>query len=632
MHLYSGPTSTFVEDATRGEIASTLEARFVDYFRYAPPQSEVTAWRNSLAEMAGVIRRTDLVDHGIVVEMQLPLSSRRLDCMITGHNRDRRPNAVVVELKQWDSVEPSPIPGCVVAFTGRGLRDVLHPSEQADGYRRYLADTNTALAPEEIDLASCAWLHNLRNERGRALFDPQHDEALAASPAFTIDSTRDLEEYLAQRLDGGDGVAVLDRALSGRYRPHKRLLEHVAQTISSEPTYVLLDEQQIAFNHILAQVRAGRLSDERVVFLVRGGPGTGKSVIAVNLVGELARQGFTVNHATGSKAFTETLRKTVGTRARSVFTYYRDYSGKEPDLLDVLVLDESHRIRKTSDNRFTRKEKRSNRPQVEELIDAARTTVFFIDDLQVVRPGEVGSSDLIRDAAERAGARLVEHELEMQFRCGGSDHFVRWIANLLELDRNPDVLWDPKQEFDFDVVDTVEELEALIRMRADEGFTARLAAGYCWPWSDPREDGTLEPDVKVGEWSMPWNARPDVRRLAPGIPKADNWATDPGGINQVGCVYTAQGFEYDYAGVIVGPDLVYRAREGWIGQPEFSKDGVVKRQMKNSQFPFTDLVKHTYRVLLTRGLQGCYVHFTDEQTRDFVLSRIERPTGRSRTA
>lgn len=622
MHLYASSSAEFIRDATRDLIAVQLRDRFEQRFRYKPPVSEVRAWQNSLSRMATVLRDADLTDHGVVVELQLPLSSKRLDCMVTGHDQNGDKSAVIVELKQWDSVGPSPIPGCVTTYLGHGIRDVLHPSDQAGSYQRYLLDTHTAFWSDGIRLEACSWLHNMKTTDAGVLFDDSFETLLALNPSFMGDTVTGLEEFLTTMVARGDGIPVMESVLKGSFRPSKRLLDHVARMIEAESAYVLLDEQKVAFNDILARVRASRLDDERTVFLVRGGPGTGKSVIAVNLVGELARLGYTVNHATGSRSFTETLRAAVGKRAGAVFSYYRNYSVAEPDGLEVLVLDEAHRVRETSDNRFTHQVNKSGKPQIDELLAAARTTVFFIDDLQVVRPGEVGSSLLIKDAASRAGARLVEHELEAQFRCGGSDHFLSWVANLLELEQTQDVMWNPGVEFDFDVVDTPEELEALIRMRHEEGHTARLAAGFCWPWSDPLPDGTLEPDVKIGGWSMPWNAKPDAGRLAPGIPKSNNWATDPGGVNQVGCVYTAQGFEYDYAGVIVGKDLVWRPREGWVGHPEYSKDSGVTRKLRSSGFSFTDLAKHTYRVLLTRGLRGCYVYFDDAPTRDFVLSRI----------
>jgi DUF2075 family protein len=361
------------------------------------------------------------------------------------------------------------------------------------------------------------------------------------------------------------------------------------------------------------------------VFLIRGGPGTGKSVIAVNLLAELSGEGYVTKHATGSKAFTENLRKVVGSRASAQFGYFNGFADADPLTFDALILDEAHRIRESSNSRYTKRDERSTVPQVEELMRSAKVSVFFIDDLQVVRPGEVGSSELITESAARLGIPLIEHELETQFRLGGSEAFLGWVENTLEVRETPYVLLDPNEEFDFDVVDSPQELEALIRAKADQGFTARLSAGFCWRWSDPRPDGTLVPDVKVGDWEMPWNAKPDAGRLPKGIPKSNYWANDPGGLEQVGCVYTAQGFEYDYAGVIFGRDLVWRPRKGWVGQPEYSHDSVVKRAAKEDLARFTALVKNTYRVLLTRALRGCYVYFEDDPTRDFVLSRVEWP-------
>ena len=376
----------------------------------------------------------------------------------------------------------------------------------------------------------------------------------------------------------------------------------------------------VVFNSVLAQAREGFHDRKKVVLLVRGGPGTGKSVIAINLVGALARLGYNAQHATGSKAFTGNIRRVVGLRASQQFKYWNIYGRAERNEVDALILDEAHRLRAVSTNRFTPRELRSGLPQVDEIIRAAKVSVFFIDDLQVVRPEEVGSSDVIREAAARNGAELCEFELETQFRCSGSEAFVNWVDNTLDIRRTANVLWQPSDNYEFEIIDSIHDLEGMIRSRAGEGHTARLSAGFCWPWSDPNSDGTLVSDVQVDGWDMPWNAKPDAGRLAPGIPKADYWASDPGGINQVGCIYTAQGFEYDYAGVIFGRDLRYDSGSGkWIGDPSHSSDRVVRRSGEN----FLRLVKNTYRVLLTRGMKGCYVYFQDKATRDFFRSRIE---------
>lgn len=317
---------------------------------------------------------------------------------------------------------------------------MLHPSRQVGNYERYLVDVHTAFNEGSIGLASCGFLHNMTFDPAVELFSERFAPLLDRFPAFTGDRADQLAGFLDGRLSGGEGGPVLDAILKGRYRPNKRLLEHTARMIKGEPAYTLLDEQLVAFNDILDGVRRRQRSSEQTVFLVSGGPGTGKSVIAVNLLAELSREGFTAHHATGSEAFTENLRKAVGARASAQFGYFNGFADAEPQVLDALICDEAHRIRATSASRFTPRSKRSSVPQVHELVRSARVSVFFIDDRQVVRPGEVGSSELIRETAGAIGVPVVEHELEGQFRCGGSEAFVGWVENTLELRETPNVL------------------------------------------------------------------------------------------------------------------------------------------------------------------------------------------------
>jgi hypothetical protein len=633
MHLYEGTTQQFIGDATQARLAYLLADRFFDEFRYKPPQSEVHAWQNSLGAMAGVLQHADLTDQGILVELKLPLSSKRLDVMVTGSNPiTRRDHAVIVELKQWTDVGRSYITDCVTIDFGGRPRDHLHPSRQVAQYQRYLQDTHPAFHGDDpVDLDACAYLHNARHDDSSPVYDAAFADLLASNPAFAGSQRDAFATFLDQRVAGPDeDNEILKRVATTAFKPHKRLLDHVARVIRNEPTFVLLDEQLVAYNAILDEaVHAGQ-NQQQVVFLVQGGPGTGKSVIALNLVAEFAERGVSTLHLTGSKAFTENLRRIVGGRASALFKYFRD-TATVTDPIDVAILDEAHRIRTISTNRFTPATQRTGKAQIDDILDASRTTVFFIDDLQVVRPGEVGSTELIRESAARRGIEVRDFKLEAQFRANGSDSFIQWVDNTIELDRTPQALWSMDDDFDFRIVGNVRELESLIRQKAGEGSTARLVAGFCWPWSDPDDAGQLQPDVRVGDWSMPWNAKADAKRLGPGIPKSDFWASDPGGIAQVGCVYTAQGFEFDYVGVIFGPDLIYRPMDGgWIGQRDQSEDRVVRRGVTAEAF--TRYVKSTYRVLLTRGLRGCYVYFMDTQTRDFFLNRTERASSMRRAA
>jgi hypothetical protein len=379
---------------------------------------------------------------------------------------------------------------------------------------------------------------------------------------------------------------------------------------------------QNSLTALTAHLQYAGLRDQGIalIVVVKGGPGTGKSVLALNVMATLLAEGKNVQHATGSKAFTENLRKVLSPRARPLLHYFNSYGSADPGVVDVLVCDESHRIRTTSNSMYTPKSKRSEKSQVNELVDAARLSVFFIDDHQAVRPGEVGSSTLLRETAAAYDAAYREVELHTQFRCAGSEAYVAWLDQLLEIRKTGSFTLGTDSGFDFRIFDTPLDVERAIRAKAAAGASARMAAGFCWAWSDPNPDGTLVADVVIGDYARPWNAKPDAARLKKGIPKASFWASDPGGIDQIGCIYTAQGFEFDYAGVLFGRDLVYDpATSAWVGRPACSHDRVVRTR---SGARFIDNVKNAYRVLLTRGMQGCYVYFDDPATRAFVESRL----------
>lgn len=620
MRLYSGTVTEFSEDSAHNRIADRLRLAFRDCYRYEPGPAEVASWRNSLRAMAQVFDRAQLKDNGVLLEYQLPATSRRLDCMVTGRSEDRTAQAMIVELKQWEECEPTD-GELILTRTGGAKRDVLHPSVQVGGYRNYLADSHTAfhLDPDPVSLGACSYLHNYTFQESDALLDVKFEPWLKEFPIFSADDSERLIEELRLRIGAGDGMGILDRVERSKYRPSRKLLEHVSRIVEGRREYVLLDDQLIAFDRVLSAARTGKNRRTKSLILVIGGPGTGKSVIALNLVARLAAEGISSHYATGSKAFTETLRQIVGRRASPLFNYFNSYSALEPRALDVVICDEAHRLRKTSSNRFTPATKRTDKTQIQELIDVSQTAVFLIDDRQVVRPDEIGSADLIRQTAKANGAELHEIKLEAQFRCSGSDAFIQWVENTLELDRTPTVLWTLNDAFEFRIVGSPEALDAAIRSRLAEGHKARLTAGFCWPWSDATEDGTLVDDVAIGPFRRPWNAKPEARRLLKGIPRAPLWAYSPGGENQVGCIYTAQGFEFDYVGVIIGSDLVYRPGAGWVGDKKNSHDSMVKRAGDR----FVELVKNTYRVLLTRGMKGCYVCFLDKATEDFFRSRTE---------
>lgn len=351
-------------------------------------------------------------------------------------------------------------------------------------------------------------------------------------------------------------------------------------------------------------------------------------MIALSVLGELARQNRSVMHATGSRSFTQTLRRYAGkgsTRIKNLFAYFNSFMTAERNGFDVLICDEAHRIRETSVNRFTPKAKRDKaRPQVDELIAAARVPVFLLDEHQVVKPGELGSVDVISRYAEQLGLEVEVVSLHDQFRCGGSEAYEKWVLDLLGLEGGEPTVWTGDGRFDLRLADSPEELEAFLAGKQAAGETARMSAGYCWPWSDPRPDDTLVPDVQVGSWARPWNVKSD--RSVGEAPGSAFWATDPHGFGQVGCVYTAQGFEYEWSGVIIGPDLV--ARDGkLVTRRSESKDPAFRSRKTLSDVEADRLIRNTYKVLMTRGMRGTLLYSTDPETREWLTSLVRVKRG-----
>jgi len=575
-----------------------------------------------LRALSQVFQYANLLDHGVILEYQLPLSSLRLDCLICGKDRSSADNAVIIELKQWEKCFEAEGENEVGAWVGGARRELLHPSVQVERYKTYLMNTHTAFyeGHAAVMLDACTYLHNYNYYAEDVLFAPKFDGPRSRCPVFTADDIPKMKDHLIHRLDKGRGPEVLARIEKSRYRPSKKLMDNVSNIIRGKQEYVLLDDQLVVYDKILSMAKAGFHDKQKTVVIVKGGPGTGKSLIAINVMADLLAKGYNTQYATGSRAFTETLRKKIGPLGPIQFRYFNSYSRAERDAVDVLIADEAHRIRETSASRFTRKEQRTGLPQIEEIIKAAKSAVFFIDDYQIVRPGEIGSVRFIRESAEKMNCKILEYELQVQFRCNGSEAFVNWVNNTLGIQRTANVIWERKEEFDFKIFQSPEGLERAIREKVSQGLTGRVTAGYCWHWSMPDSNGNLNDDVVIGDYRRPWDARPEARKLAPGIPKATLWADDPNGINQVGCVYNAQGFEFDYVGVIIGPDLRYNFdAQMWEGHPEGSQDLAVKR----SKDKFTELTKNTYRVLFSRGMKGCYVYFMDKDTERFFRSRME---------
>lgn len=609
--LFRDSAAAVAAEIHAGSLFLRLTDQFVHMHGYKPGGSEIRSWENSLPVLANALVDSGLGHVEMLLEYGLPLTSKRADVVLAGvHPRTREPSYVVVELKQWSQAQPEdddPLRCRVDPYT----QPVLNPIEQVRGYCDYLVAFNRALADNPQRIAGVAYLHNATEFGVSGLYEVEQSER---GRLFTAERRGEFLDCLRSRLSAESGASAADELLAAKVQPSRQLIAVAAQEVQEREQFVLLDEQRVAYETVLTAVRRARQADHKEVVVVTGGPGTGKSVIALSLLGELYRRGIPALHATGSQSFTKTMRKVAGARRREVqdlFKYFNSFMTAERNGLDVLICDEAHRIRETSANRYTRAAQRTGKAQIDELIDAARVPVFLLDQHQVVRPGEMGTVEEIKAAAAGKGLQCRVVSLDSQFRCGGSDAYLRWVLRLLALEPGGVVEWEPDGKVGLDVVDSPEELEAFLAARRAQGYSARMSAGYCWPWTKKTPPGQALPaDVTIGEWARPWNVFGD--RAVAGAPPAALWATDPAGFGQVGCVYTAQGFEYDWSGVILGPDLVWRD-DRWVVNRSASKDPVFKRSTPDADVD--RLIRNTYKVLLTRGMVGTVLYSTDAETR-----------------
>ena len=443
MDLWQGTLRNFVRAAEAGSIAGDMTGQFVKFHGSVPSGGEVRSWENSLGELASALRtlgsrevgvrvgrgvpdgagetgpragaaaaaETSGGRVGVATEYHLPLSGRRIDVMLCGSDSNRRPSALVLELKQWSKVGIEDEVAENVEVDGV---EHPHPSQQALDYAGWLSDYHSAFVGGEVAATPAAFCHNMPAERAGPLRNARFHSLLAQSPLFIQGDQGRLAQHVVECVGHGDGLEVLSRVSGGSFRPSKGVLETLEDVLLKDEKWHLLDAQRVAHGAVLAEVRRLTGRGGRSIVLVRGGPGTGKSVIAVQLLADALRLGLRAAHSTGGKAFTTALRSKFKGADR-LFLWNMNLREKQTEALDLLLIDEAHRIRKTSDILWTPKTKRNGRPQIQELIDAAKVSVFFLDENQFMRPDEIGTTALIRDAARGMGVRLREYDLSRSF-------------------------------------------------------------------------------------------------------------------------------------------------------------------------------------------------------------------------
>lgn len=624
MLIYQNSTVSFIEDIRNNRLSDIMQNNFVSGFGRRPSPREYASWQNSLPRVRDLIELADLKQNMIALEYEVPYNQNRIDCLLYGKGDDDNENVVLIELKQWTNVTATDIEGNFVeTYTGGGERVVPHPSQQTKGYHNFMKNfvSEFDTAPPLL-LFSCAYCHNYTKIDGEGLFNPIYTKIVEEFPLYSKDDIQLIAKKLKSLLSNGNGFEIYNRFMQSPIRPSQKLLDNVTKVIKNEAVFSLINEQLVAKNLIWAKVRKSIKDKENSVIIIHGGPGTGKSVIAINVLAEAAQRGKSVFYGCKSKPFTEGLRKLVGQDGRMLFSnLYRFLPSKvNEEEIDLLLVDEAHRIEFSSNHRYTKAVDKTNMPQVEQLIRCAKTSVFFIDDKQNVRSQEIGSSTLIKDVARKLNRNIEEVELVTQFRCMGSNDYLLWLESVLGYSKEERILKE-NDVFDFQIFDSPQEIyDRILEKEEEKPNSARMVAGFCWPWSKSLDDnGEFVKDVEIGDFAMPWETPDSINRLPKGYVRWYQWAYRTEGVKQIGCIYTAQGFEFDYVGVIIGDDLQYNNKDSLVGNIDATEDPTLRRNAQN----FEMHVKNIYRTLLTRGMKGCYVYFTNKDTENYFRERME---------
>ncbi len=609
MIVYSATKSEFQNDVNLNVIADKILTRFKTQLGHSTSKSEINSWKNSMLYMNNILSDAAIPGNaGVSIEYKVPQTSNRIDFILTGKDRNNTDTAVIIELKQWTDVTRTSKDAIVETYIGKGEREVSHPSYQAWSYAALLYDFNETVRDENIILKPCAYLHNCEaNDVINHSFYQEHTER---APAFLKNDARRLQDFIKQHVKYGDTDKIMYRIEHGKIKPSKNLADYLVSLMDGNPEFIMIDDQKLVFETVLAH--AGQSTPEnKHVLIVEGGPGTGKSVVAVNLLVELTKRGMLTQYVTKNAAprdvYAAKLQSTFKkSHINNLFRGSGGYHNSDANSFDVLIVDEAHRLNAKS-GMF----QNLGENQIKEIINAAKHSVFFIDEEQRVTWKDIGEIQEIRKWAERAGASVEQLELLSQFRCNGSQGYLAWIDNSLEIKNTANETLSGI-DYDFRVFNSPNELRDCIFKKNRINNKARLVAGYCWDWVSTKEPDKKDIVFEEYNFSMKWNLKTD----------GNLWIIKPETIKEMGCIHTCQGLELDYVGVIIGPDLIVRNGHIITDALKRSKNDssvrgfktLLKNNPEEALARADTIIKNTYRTLMTRGQKGCYIYCTDPQT------------------
>jgi DUF2075 family protein len=622
MLVYESTKGGFLEDVVEDQLVPEIKRGYESQGMGIGSRSEVRSWENSFQYLFKVLTNSSIPDDaGVAIEFKIPLTSRRIDFLLSGYDEDGDSKVVIIELKQWGGRDTEPVAGkdgIVKTVLGGGLRETTHPSYQAQSYADFLRDFNTTVQERPISLSPVAYLHNFEPKYRAKLDNDQYADLTEAAPLYLRGDAKKLRSFLESQISEGDDRETLYELNDGKIKPAKSLQDTLLAMLEDQDEFTLIDSQKVVFERAVELATKSSRDGQKRVLIVEGGPGTGKTVVAINILAELIQRDLVAQYVSKNRAPREVYKEKLRgdklvKEIEHLFTGAGSYVETESDTLPALIADEAHRLNEES-TFFGRGEN-----QIMEIINAAKCSVFFIDESQRVHIDDIGSKEEIRKHARDLGAEIEELTLDSQFRCNGSKGYLAWVDDVLDIRETANASGFD-MDYDIRLFDEPQALHEAIEQQNEQTRLSRVVAGYCWEWE---KDGRADPeavDIQIGDYERSWNL--DV---------SEPWAIAEGSIDEVGCIHTCQGLEFDYVGVIVGEDLQYRDGEIVVdhtarASTDRSLFGIKKmfdEEPERASALAEELIKNTYRTLMTRGMKGCYLYCCDDQLQAYMRRRIE---------
>ena len=617
MIVYQSDAYEFKQFVNDNLILDEIEKKFSSRLGRRVAPGERTAWNNSMQFMEKIVRNSNVPDDcGILIEYGIPATSKRIDFIISGQDENNNENFIIIELKQWSTAQATDKNGIVISYVGNNIRELTHPSYQAQSYKLFLADMNEAIYNQNIIPHSCSYLHNYCELTPEPLKQPQYREILNDTPIYFQKDNKKLQEFIYKHVGKGKGCEILYRIENGKIKPSKKLIDCVSSMYKGNKDFIMIDEQKIAYENIINVIKESKI---RTTIIVKGGPGTGKSVISINAFGELLKNEKNIIFVAPNSSFrtvlTETLsknNKNEKNRIKNLFSGSSRFYGTNEKTFDAIIVDEAHRLK--GKGAFMYK----GQNQIDDIIKASCINIFFVDDTQLIRPDDIGTSAEIIRVAKLYKSKIIEFELEAQFRCTGAEGFINWIDHTLQIRETANYDGWENEAFSFEIFDSPHQVFNKIKELGNKGFKARMLAGYAWRWTAQNEGNSnaeiFDVHIEEHDFKMPWNSRAI----------STTWAIDDNGLEQIGCIHTSQGLEFDYVGILIGNDLKYdpKKEEIYASYKDYY-DQKGKNGLKNDPERLTKLVKNIYKVLLSRGMKGCYIYCCDKELEKYLKNRIE---------